>query len=55
MYRATDQYGMFMKELVTYTRTGKVLHDDAPDGLSLLENEIRNLVGTKAQVFTRPF
>lgn len=27
-----------MKELTTYTRSGKVPHDDAPDSLSLLEN-----------------
>ena len=43
-----------MKELTTYTRTGKVPHDDAPDSLSLLENEIRYLVGSKVEVIKRP-
>lgn len=53
LYKPSDQYGMMMRELVTYTRTGKVKHDDSPDGLSLLENEIRNLVGSKVEVFRR--
>lgn len=55
LYKPSDQYGMMMRELVTYTRTGKVKHDDSPDGLSLLENEIRNLVGNQVSVFKRPF
>lgn len=55
LYKPTDQYGRMMKELVTYTRTGKVKHDDAPDGLSLLENEIRVFSGSQVSVFRRPF
>lgn len=55
LYKTSDQYGQMMRELVTYTRTGKVKHDDSPDGLSLLENEIRNLTWGKAEVFKRPF
>lgn len=55
LYKPSDQYGQMMRELVTYTRTGKVKHDDSPDGLSLLENEIRNLTWGKAAVFRRPF
>lgn len=55
LYKPSDQYGQMMRELVTYTRTGKVKHDDSPDGLSLLENEIRNLTWGKAEVFKRPF
>ena len=31
-----------MRELTTMTRSGKVKHDDAPDSLALLENELRN-------------
>ncbi|NBI10242.1 hypothetical protein D1641_09495 [Colidextribacter sp. OB.20] len=54
LYKPQSQYGLMMRELVTYTRTGKVPHDDAPDGLSLLENEIRSLVGNKVEVFQRP-
>lgn len=53
-YKRGSQYWNFMKELTTYTRSGKVPHDDAPDSLSLLENEIRMLSGTKIEVFKRP-
>jgi predicted phage terminase large subunit-like protein len=55
LYKPNDQYGRFMKELVTMTRSGKVSHDDAPDSLSLLENEIRKLGGNQVQAFKRPF
>ena len=55
LYKPSDQYGQMIRELVTYTRTGKVKHDDSPDGLSLLENEIRNLTWGKVEVFKRPF
>ena len=54
-YERGSQYWLFMKELTTYTRSGKVPHDDAPDSLSLLENEIRNLNMGKIEVFPRPF
>ena len=54
-YERGSQYWLFMKELTTYTRSGKVPHDDAPDSLSLLENEIRNLNTGKIEVFQRPF
>lgn len=55
LYKGTDQYGMMMRELITYTRTGKVKHDDSPDGMSLLENEIRNIHGTKVEIGRRPW
>lgn len=53
-YKRGSQYWNFMKELTTYTRSGKVPHDDAPDSLSLLENELRALVGIEVEVFRRP-
>lgn len=53
-YKRGSQYWNFMKELTTYTRSGKVPHDDAPDSLSLLENEIRMLSRGKVEVFKRP-
>lgn len=53
-YKRGSQYWAFMKEVTTYTRSGKVPHDDAPDSLSLLENEIRMLSGGKVEVFKRP-
>lgn len=48
LYEPNSQYGRFMKEVTTMTRSGKVPHDDAPDSLSLLENELRGtLLGSK--------
>lgn len=54
LYSPLSQYGRMMKELTTYTRTGKVKHDDSPDGLSLLENEIRRLHFNKVEAIRRP-
>ena len=54
-YKRGSQYWNFMKEVTTYTRSGKVPHDDAPDSLSLLENEIRMMSGGKVEVFKRPY
>ena len=54
-YERGSQYWNFMKELTTYTRSGKVPHDDAPDSLSLLENVIRNLSAGKVEIINRPW
>jgi predicted phage terminase large subunit-like protein len=54
-YARNSQYAEFMQQVTTYTRSGKVAHDDGADSLSLLENELRGLVGTKVEVFARPF
>lgn len=54
-YERGSQYWAFMKELTSYTRSGKVPHDDAPDSLSLMENEIRKLSFGTVEVFKRPF
>ena len=54
-YKRGSQYWNFMKEVTTYTRSGKVPHDDAPDSLSMLEHEIRMLSGGKVEVFKRPY
>ena len=54
-YKRGSQYWKFMKELTTYTRSGKVPHDDAPDSLALLENEIRMLSGGKVEGFKRRY
>lgn len=54
-YERGSQYWSFMRELTTYTRSGKVPHDDAPDSLSLLENELRQMTGSQVEVFARPF
>lgn len=55
LYERGSQYWDFMKEVTTYTRSGKVPHDDAPDSLSLLENELRMLVGSKPEIMKRTF
>lgn len=55
LYARNSQYAEFMKQVTTYTRSGKVPHDDAPDSLSLLENELRGLVGAKVEILQRPF
>lgn len=48
-------YALFMREVTTFTRTGKNKHDDAPDSLSLLENKIRNLASNKVEIRARMF
>lgn len=53
-YDRNSQYAMFMREVTTYTRSGKVPHDDAPDMLSLAENELRILGGIKVTVGRSP-
>lgn len=50
-----SQYYKFMKELTTMTRSGKVKHDDAPDGISLFENEMRSGAVAKAEAAINPF
>lgn len=57
LYEPNSQYGRFMKEVITMTRSGKVPHDDAPDSLSLLENELRgSLLGNqKTRVVNSPY
>lgn len=54
-YKPNDEYGMFMKELCTYTRSGKVPHDDASDGLAQLSELIRTMGTGKVEVLRRPF
>ena len=55
LYKMNDEYGLFMKELCTYTRSGKVPHDDAPDSLAALSEMIRTLSMGKVEVIRRPF
>gem|GEM_PF-358186 len=53
LYARNSQYALFMKNLTTYTRTGKVAHDDAPDSLAMLENVIRRRTGGKVEFIKR--
>lgn len=52
-YARNSQYAGFMKQVTTYTRSGKVPHDDAPDSLALLENELRGLIGNTVEIMDR--
>lgn len=55
-YKPDSQYARFMREVTTMTRSGKVPHDDAPDSLSLLENELRGIFDThRTRVVHSPF
>ena len=54
-YKRGSQYWAFMRELTTYTRTGKVEHDDAPDVCAMLENTLRTRLEPEVEVFDRPF
>ena len=58
LYTPQSDYGRMMKELTAYTigmRGAKAQHDDAPDGLALLENSIRKLHGAEMKVLERFF
>lgn len=54
-YKTGSQYDQFFKQLTMYVRQGKVPHDDAPDSLAMLENEIRMRIGSQIEVVSRTF
>ncbi len=54
-YKRASEYGLFMRQVTTYVRSGKVVHDDAPDVLSLMENQVRMFISSKVEIFKRPF
>lgn len=54
-YDRNSQYAEFMRNLTTYTRSGKVPHDDAPDSLAMLENGLRRFTKNQVEVISRPF
>lgn len=51
-YKIGSQYDLFMKNVTTMTRSGKVKHDDAPDSLALFENEMRSGTVKPARIFS---
>lgn len=53
-YKIGSPYDLFMKNLTTMTRSGKVKHDDAPDSLALLENEMRSGTVNQAKIMSSP-
>lgn len=54
-YERGSQYDMFMRQVVSHTRVTKKGHDDAPDSLALLENELRTYIRNQYEVFQRTF
>lgn len=50
----TQEYDLFMKELISFTQTGKNKYDDAPDSLGMLVDLMDSNAG-KITVFKRPF
>ena len=54
-YKSDSEYGRMIKEMCTYTRTGKCLHDDSPDSMAQLSEMIRNLSSGKVEIMRRPF
>ena len=54
-YEMNSQYGQFMRELCSHTRVGKRTHDDAPDALSQLENELKIVLVPEVEIRKRYF
>lgn len=55
LYNSQSEYGLMMKEFTTYVRSGKVPHDDAPDGIAQLSEMVRNMAGMKVEIVQRLF
>jgi predicted phage terminase large subunit-like protein len=54
LYEKNSQYYNYIDELTHHTRSGKVLHDDAPDATAMLENEVRFIHYGKVETIKRP-
>ena len=55
-YDRNSQYAEYMRNMTTYTRSGKVPHDDGPDVTAMMVNGLRVMFGTtKVEVIQRPF
>lgn len=56
LYTPGSEYGMMIRELTTYTRSGKVAHDDAADGTAQLSAWVRSMAFSgKVEVIQRPW
>lgn len=58
-YRATGSrdadYMAFMRDLTTYSITGKNKHDDAPDSMAMMVEAVRGRGVVKSKISARPF
>ena len=55
LYKPSSEYWAMLKELCSYTRSGKVTHDDAADAMAQLSEMIRTMGGGRVEVMRRPF
>ena len=55
LYKPGSQYGQMIREMTTFTRSGKVPHDDAADGIAQLSALIRTMSSGKVEVIQRPW
>lgn len=55
MYTSKEDYGVMMEWLLTYTVTGKPLHDDVPDGLACFALYVTTGFPAKATAAKNPF
>ena len=53
MYNSNSEYAMFMKDLCSWTQTGKNPHDDAPDSTAMLAQLMQDLSGNSVKVLKR--
>lgn len=49
------EYRRFLEALTSYSHVGKNKHDDAPDGITILQKHIDNMSGNQVEIFKRPF
>lgn len=54
-YAPKSDYGKMMSFLTSYTQTGRNINDDVPDGMAMLAVYVNNLLGSRVEVFKRPF
>ena len=55
LYTPKSDYGVMMKWLLSYTVTGKNLHDDIPDAMSLYSRYVERMLGAVVTVTSRFF
>lgn len=53
MYPANSEYARFMRDVFSYTQTGKNKHDDAPDSLAMLAQLYQDLSGNSVKILDR--
>lgn len=52
-YAPNSEYAKFMKDVFSWTQTGKNSHDDAPDSLAMLAQLMQDLQGNSVKIMDR--